>query len=630
MSLQKRIHNSRFRINALILLSILALPFTIFSVHQQSSIQSQAATTSLAITVYLHGIGKGGDGANPSAGGNPNPLTQQQLFSVGVFNTQNALVASKVVPMTYNATNGNYTGAAAFDAIATGSYTVTVRADKYLQRNASGIQTITSGQTKQIAPIYLISGDIDVNNQINIIDYNVLMQCYADLTPAKNCSTQQKKLADLTDDGSVNQIDYNLFIREISNRSGEPGPTSPPTATRQPSSAPTNVPSPTPVANANNAGKAGAFWIHWNSTPVTDAMLAQEAKRRKVILLNAWESAYIPKLKAANPSILVFVYKDLSSTRSYACKNGVDDKDIPTGIGYCDANKNHPDWFLTSPSGGRFEYSGYGGHWQMDVGNPAYQDAWIANVKADLAAKKFDGVIMDNALFACDDYHKGTCPSKYPTNASMQNAYVAMLSKAKAQLNAAGFKTMANLNGARTHPGIWNKYMAHLDGGFDEFWLAFSSTNMLPAGGTEGWKAQVDEITFNESQGKITLVQPHFTQGDTRAFRYTFASYLMANGGNASYSEIAERDGYGNPPVYHPEFDWNLGAAQGAYTSIGSNLFRRDFKCGAVVVNANAMNSGAVTIQLGKAYTNENGASVTSVSLPGTSGSILRTPNCTP
>src|SRR5688500_3911615 len=99
------------------------------------------------------------------------------------------------------------------------------------------------------------------------------------------------------------------------------------------------VPSgPTSAAEQPVAGGGGtvqSFWLHMNSTPVSDEVLATEARRRAYIVLNAWEGALIPKLKAANPAVQVFVYKDLSSTRSYACRDGVDDAQLPTGVGYC-------------------------------------------------------------------------------------------------------------------------------------------------------------------------------------------------------------------------------------------------------------------------------------------------------
>lgn len=384
-----------------------------------------------------------------------------------------------------------------------------------------------------------------------------------------------------------------------------------------------------PAATTAAAGDPQSFWIHWNSTPTTDAMLAQEARRRSFILLNAWEGNLIPRLKAANPAIQVFVYKDLSSTRSYACRNGQDDAQLPTGVGYCAADASHPDWFLTNPAGQRYVYSGYAGHYQMDVGNVAYQNAWIANVTSNAKTSGFDGVLMDNALFTCDAYHDGSCPTRYPTDAAMQTAYKSFLANAQADFRAAGLKTMANLSNARLHGTVWNDYMAYLDGGWDEWWLAFSGTNLLPEY-AEGWSKQLAEIEANEARGKFTLVQPHFGTADTRAFRYTFASYLMANGGRSAFTEIATTDGYGNPTPWHTEYGYNLGAATGARYSVGANLWRRNYQCGVVVVNSNATAAAAQTIQLGGSHLNQDNATVTSVRLAGTSGAVLRKPGCTP
>ena len=121
---------------------------------------------------------------------------------------------------------------------------------------------------------------------------------------------------------------------------------------------------------------------------MTDAQLATEARRRAYVVLNAWEGSLIPKLKAANPALKVYVYKDLSSTRSYACRNGVDDAQLPAGVGYCDADKRHPDWFMLGPNGQRLQYGGYSGHFQMDIGNVAYQNAWIDNVISSANASR--------------------------------------------------------------------------------------------------------------------------------------------------------------------------------------------------------------------------------------------------
>jgi hypothetical protein len=118
-------------------------------------------------------------------------------------------------------------------------------------------------------------------------------------------------------------------------------------------------------------------------------------------------------------------------------------------------------------------------------------------------------------------------------------------------------------------------------------------------------------------------VQPHHS-GAQRPFRYAFASYLLAAGSHAAISDIEETDRYDNASSWHAEYDWDLGEPAGSYYEVTTNVFRRDFACGTVLVNANKTGSRAVTVRLSEAQTNEKGASVRSVSLPGTTGSILR------
>jgi hypothetical protein len=227
---------------------------------QQQNSESRAAGTELAVTVFLHGIGKGGDNANAGSLGNINPLTKQRIVSLGIFNAQNALVASKAFTVTYNSTNGNYTGSADFGALPSGSYTVAVRTDKYLQKLANGIQNITSGQMRQITPVALTAGDMVIDNKIDIKDYNALMNCYSDLRPAKACAAQQKTLTDITDDGIVNQLDYNLFIREIGNRSGDTNPTIVPTVKPSIAIVPSSTPLPTTTASNQPVSGPGGTW----------------------------------------------------------------------------------------------------------------------------------------------------------------------------------------------------------------------------------------------------------------------------------------------------------------------------------------------------------------------------------
>ncbi|SDO07599.1 putative glycoside hydrolase [Lentzea jiangxiensis] len=361
-----------------------------------------------------------------------------------------------------------------------------------------------------------------------------------------------------------------------------------------------------------------SFWLHMNSTPVSGEMIELEARRRSHVVVNAWEKDLAAKLKAANPEIRTFVYKDLSSTRDYACANGVDDADLPTGVGYCEAD---PSWFLRGADGRRFEYEGYPGHWQMDVGNTAYQNAWAENVVAS-SAKAFDGVFMDNALFACDTYHPGVCPTAYPTDAAMREAYVSMLANTRQKFVDAGLETIANLSGARLHEGAWDSYAEHLDGGFDEWWLTFGDTYLL-AEYPQGWSRQIAQVTANEAKGRTTWVQPHHS-GAEQPFRYAFASYLLAAGSRTAISEIEQTDRYDTPSPWRAEYDWDLGDPLGPHREVAENVHQRDFECGTVIVNANRTGSAPVTVGLAETQEDERGAPVSSVALPGTSGTVLR------
>ncbi len=177
--------------------------------------------TTLSLTLLLHGIGQGGDSANPASGGNPDPLHPQRNVRVEVLNAQNQLVATKDGAVNYNSTSGKFTGNIDMgSAFVTGAYTVKVKTNQFLKSLVPGIQTITAGTTNQMPQTVLINGEINGDNVINILDYNILMGCYSDFLPAVSCTAANNLLSDLDDDGAVNQFDYNLFLRELTNRQG--------------------------------------------------------------------------------------------------------------------------------------------------------------------------------------------------------------------------------------------------------------------------------------------------------------------------------------------------------------------------------------------------------------------------
>jgi hypothetical protein len=182
----------------------------------------QTTNTALQLSILLHGIGKGGDNVNPQGSGNMNPLHTQQSVNIDFFNTNNQLVVSKSGTVTFNAVEGNFTGNILLENIPSGVYTARIAISHYLRKTIPGIISITSGQNVPLPVLSLTTGDTNNDNTLSILDYNILLDCFSDLSPARNCSDPNKKLAsDLTDDGSVNQFDYNLFLRELSVQSGQ-------------------------------------------------------------------------------------------------------------------------------------------------------------------------------------------------------------------------------------------------------------------------------------------------------------------------------------------------------------------------------------------------------------------------
>ncbi|MEK7572005.1 MAG: hypothetical protein AAB553_07065 [Patescibacteria group bacterium] len=183
-----------------------------------------ASATAFSVTVLLDGIGSRGDNTNPTANitSNKDPKQKTKKTTVTVYDATNTLIASGSGDVLYNATDGNFTGTVPLKkSLTNGSYLVKIQVDGYLQRLVAGIQAVKSGAATTLPVTPLVTGDINRENTLNILDYNLLLDCYSDLAVASNCPTTQKKVTtDINDDGFVNQVDYNLFLREIVTQPG--------------------------------------------------------------------------------------------------------------------------------------------------------------------------------------------------------------------------------------------------------------------------------------------------------------------------------------------------------------------------------------------------------------------------
>lgn len=175
-------------------------------------------------SIKLHGIGSGGDNKNPTTPGNLNPQRKDRILTIEVTDGAGNTYAPESGNISYDTNSRDFSGNITLNPDTTydGDFIIKIKSPQYLKKQIPGIITFRNNGTIEISSISLTTGDIDNNNVINIKDYDVLLDCYSDLLPARNCNDLNKKnAADISDDGKVNSSDYNLFLRELSIVSGD-------------------------------------------------------------------------------------------------------------------------------------------------------------------------------------------------------------------------------------------------------------------------------------------------------------------------------------------------------------------------------------------------------------------------
>lgn len=172
---------------------------------------------SLSLTVFLHGIGQGGDNANPQSGGNPTPTHTTRTIQ-GIFITAtNQPLPPISANFLYDATAGAFKGTFATNSIPPGDYILKISSPGFLTRQVGGVIRIVANQSITAPSIKLSTGDITLDNKSDALDYQAISDCFG----AKLATCTYKNTADLNDNGKVDGVDYNLFIRELSVQVGD-------------------------------------------------------------------------------------------------------------------------------------------------------------------------------------------------------------------------------------------------------------------------------------------------------------------------------------------------------------------------------------------------------------------------
>jgi len=363
-------------------------------------------------------------------------------------------------------------------------------------------------------------------------------------------------------------------------------------------------------------GRCGGLWYAIGDRP-TDDELEAAADRYGVVVLNAWETDALQRLKELDPDITVLVYKDFSSTRDYAGAvrdDGSDAEHQPTGIGFAAAESDNPEWFATDTDGDRIEWDGYPQHWQMTVWEPSYQRAWADAVTDEVVEEGWDGVFADNDFatlrFYSDAVLEGT-DSTDETDQLIRDGLDEMITVVGERLAEEGKKLVPNVSEARLYPGRWVEH-SRFGGAMEENFAQRDDGRLLTWEGA-GWTELLETAADPE---RLTLL---VTAGDDRAAETGAAGAALLAGPGVCWS-AAHEVGY-KEPEWTVAQSADLGAPRGTPEATEDGAWVREFERGYAVVNPT---SGDLDVELPNGLTDLNGAPIgTSLTVPAADGLVL-------
>ena len=159
--------------------------------------------TTINLSLKLTGIGTA---TTDSArlGINSTPTRLNRDVNVVIINSQNQQVVSAPGKVTFDSATGLYKGTTDLgDNFVTGSYLVKVRMDNTLWKTVPGIQNIVAGDLLNTPVSELISGDIKQDNEINLLDYTIMISCL------------QGSGADCQFGTANNETSFNIKVKEF-------------------------------------------------------------------------------------------------------------------------------------------------------------------------------------------------------------------------------------------------------------------------------------------------------------------------------------------------------------------------------------------------------------------------------
>jgi hypothetical protein len=155
-----------------------------------------------------------GLGPNTNLGENPFPSVEDiREVEIQVVDTNGALVRS-VKGLAFVEQGLSYHGFKTLGTGITGGNSIKIRINNSLFKTAATV-ILQPGAKITLPSVKLVTGDINQDNQLSLIDYNAMVGCYG----IKACNNKVK--TDLNVDGKVDEKDINIFYSGLAKRAGD-------------------------------------------------------------------------------------------------------------------------------------------------------------------------------------------------------------------------------------------------------------------------------------------------------------------------------------------------------------------------------------------------------------------------
>jgi len=298
-------------------------------------------------------------------------------------------------------------------------------------------------------------------------------------------------------------------------------------------------------------------------------------------------------------------------------------------VPYSEARANG--WLLKDASGSLLVNHSHPDSYVGDVGNPAYQQAWIANVLRFLRAHPgVKGVFIDDVLYDLAAL-AGHEPSKYPTQQDSAQAELSFVKAAGAALRSHGYYVLVNASGyvsaSPNNASIdeiawWRELGLYVNGLMHEYYQQVSNgSNALRSTGVnwnQEWSGWQRLVHVAQSMGDDFYGLTYGARGGTAVMTYGKASFLLDWGGRGGAFIFATPNG--SDPA-NPAWMTSIGLPFHHKQQVGVGWMRQ-YTDGVALVDPDP--SRPQTFRLPGLYRTPDGTTVTSITLRPTTGAILQ------